>query len=703
MRFSWEWLKEHINLEISANEAADLLSLRGLTVDEVIPFGDDFVFDVDITTNRPDAMNIRGIARELSAITSVNLEPVAVNYHEQTKRAQELAKISIDDPDACHRFCARVITNAKNGPSPDWMTRRLESAGMRSINLLVDITNYVLWELGHPLHGFDLDLLPEGKLIVRRAVDGEKLNFIDGEERKLDESMLVIADVNRAVGLGGIMGGADTEIGDNTVNILLECAYFEPTGVRKTAKKLGMSTEASYRFERGMDHTDIPRAIDRACSLYQKLAGADICKEMIDEYPVVHQPVIVTMNHEKLCAFSGMHITKETVARIFSALDLAAEFKETFWKVEVPSRRVDITREADLFEEIIRIVGFERIPGTLPHVHQQNLEQNTLHELIDVADRTLLSAGFTEVINYDFVDPEKDAVFTPGGAADPYKVLNPIASPQMTSMRQSLATSLMMNIQHNANRGNSGLKIYEIARTFHRSSEGPVERTVIGIALEGTPPEKKWSREERSADFFELKGVMEYLFTRLGLSGIIYDTGTVAFLAAESRADVFMAKGDLSKKSETRSAESGGDRLPIGWFGQISKEVQNKYDLPHPVFLGQIDLGVLVDEPRKEARFSRPSIYPSVTRDLSFILPAGTVKDKIYYETILETIENVGVEELADIQLIDLYSGAETEGELSMAVRVTYQSFEHTLTQEEIDGFHTKIRERLASLGVSFR
>ena len=685
MKFSWEWILDHIKLDITADEAADLLSLRGLTVDEVIKEDDDIIFDIDITTNRPDAMNVRGIARELSAITGVDLESFDVNYHEQTKPAREFASVSIEDSEACHRFCAKVIKNAQNGPTPEWMAKRLEASGMRSINLLVDITNFVLLELGHPLHGYDLNLVPNGKLVVRRAHDKEKLTLIDGTERELDANDLVIADSKNAVGLAGIMGGDDTEINERTVDILLECAWFEPTAVRATAKKHIINTEASYRFERGMGHDDIPRVLDRACHLYQKLAKAEICKEMLDEYPTPVPPKAVTMNQARLCQFAGMEISKDKVGAIFSALGFTAAFKETFWRVEIPSRRVDITREADLFEEVIRIVGYDQIPATLPHVAPQVKPRNKLHEIIDSTQNGLLSAGFTEVINYDFIDPDDNEFFAPADAGKPINVVNPIAAPQMVTMRQSLAPSLMGNISHNFKHGNSCLSIFEIARVFHEVEGKPVEKTCLCMAQDGAAPGQQWYEKAKPADFFELKGVMQYLFTRLGLSDILLQDGSVAFLDPAARVDVI----------------KGGEI--IGWLGRVSEETQSRYDLPYPVYLAQINLEAVAGDVNVDYRFSRSSRYPGVNRDLSFTVPAAGSDKALSYDAIKSDVLATGIEEIVDVQLIDLYEGKETSGEQSMTIRVVFQSYDRTLTQDEVEAFNVKVKNSLEALGVNFR
>jgi phenylalanyl-tRNA synthetase beta chain len=687
MKFSWEWLQEHIKLNMTAEEAAELLSAHGLTVDEIIPAGDDVVFDIDITTNRPDAMNTRGIARELSAITGISLESLADNYHEITKPAHELASVDIQDPKGCHRFCARVITNAKNGPSPDWMVRRLESVGMRSVNLLVDITNYVMWELGHPMHGYDLSKIPKGKLIVRPAKKGETVELIDGSKPKLVTSDLMIADSDRAIGLAGVMGGADSEISDTTKDILLECAYFDAVSVRRTSKKHGIMTEASYRFERGMDHDDIEQAIDRTCHLYQKLAGSEICKEIIDEYPAVHTATAITMYHDKLCQFAGLDISRDKVAAIFSALEFSATYKENIWKVIVPSRRVDIERPADLYEEIIRIIGFDKIPATIPHVNVAVRQDNKLHKIIDTVNDSMLSVNFTEVMNYDFIDPDDNKLMAPADAGEPISVTNPIAAPQMTTMRQSLVASLMVNMRHNHNRGNTGLQIFETARTFFQRAAGPEEIATLAFALDAGPQEGNWRSSAETVDFFAAKGVAEYLFTRLGLSGIIADGGesTPAFL-------------DGGQAVTFKLADSNTE---IGWIGAAASQVQKHFDMAHPVYLGQLNLSAIEEAVTFGANFSRVSVYPSVSRDLSCLMPSGD--KQVTFGKIKEAIYSTGVETIVDVGLIDIYQGKETGAGQSMTIRVIYQSNTQTLTQEEVEKDHAKVRESLSALGISFR
>lgn len=680
MRFSWEWIKEHAAIEADPSDAADLLSMRGLTVDEVVEEGGDAVLDIDITTNRPDAMNVRGVARELAAAYGTAVTPLDLSYGESKTPSADFTSIDIQDEEGCHRFCARIIRGVRNGPSPEWMIRRLESAGMRSINLLVDITNYVLWELGHPLHGYDLALVPDGKIVVRRAKAGERIAMIDGVERTLDPSTLVIADEARAIGIGGIMGGADTEINDATTDILLEGAYFDPMTIRLGSRKLGLGTEASYRFERGADINGMVTAIDRCCHLYQRLAGGKICRGMVDAYPTTHNPVTVSMSHRRLCSFAGLDIPAERVGQIFELLELPAKRDEDEWRVDIPSRRVDLEREADLFEEIIRIVGYENIPFSLPHVDLEPKAKLKLHKVIAAAENALLSAGYTEAINYDFVDPDDNRLFAPPDAGEPIPLLNPIAAPQWSILRQSLAPSLLHTLKFNINRGQTGLRIFEIARCSFDMPDGPQERTTACFAADAPEPTPFWHAPQHPVDLFELKGVMEFLFTRLGLSGIIISEGTAGFLDSAARADV-------SLNGET-----------IGWFGKIAATMKAHFDLPHDVFVGQLDLETVVEGAFVQRRFRRSSRFPSISRDLSFALPEG-----VNYAKVHEAIASVGLEEIVDIKLIDLYRGEASGGKTSLTVRVVYQSGERTLTQEDVEQSHGRVRDSLDSLGVEFR
>ena len=680
MRFSWEWICEHVKLEIDAAEAAELLSLRGLTVDEVIEEAGDVVFDIDITANRPDAMNHRGVARELAAIAGTRLLPLERLFTEGGGKAAEHCRVEIVDAEGCHRFCARVIKGVKTGASPEWMARRLERAGMRSIDLLVDITNYVLWELGHPLHGYDLSLVPEGRIVVRRAERGERLKMIDGSEKVLDPDILVIADGSRAIGVGGVMGGFDTEINPSTVDILLEGAYFDPVITRRGARKLGLSTDASFRFERGADINGMVGAIERCCHLYEQLGGGQVLEGLVDEYPTRHEPMSVEMDHVRLCSFAGLEIPKRRVEEIATALEFETEVAGESWSFGIPSFRVDLEREADIFEEIIRIVGYDNVPPTLPHVDIEPQDQLKLHQVIDAAEGVLLAAGYTEVLNYDFVDPDGNALFAPAGAGKPIKVLNPIAEPQMSIMRQSMAPSLMGAIRHNINRGISGMRIFEIARVFFAGGDEPLERTVVGIAADAPEAAPHWHTPRSPADLYEIKGVIETIFTRLGISDMIISEGTEGFL-----------------QPLVRAALRRGEDV-IGWFGEVGEGLLAHYDLPHPVFLCQIDLGAVAGDSFPGRSFRRGSKFPSVSRDLSF-----TVAPEVSYARVRGAIESAGVGEIVEISLIDLYRGEATGGRTNLTVRVVYQSGARTLTQDEVETFHGKVRDSLNSLGVEIR
>ncbi|MCW8985793.1 MAG: phenylalanine--tRNA ligase subunit beta, partial [Thermoanaerobaculales bacterium] len=511
MIFDSDWLTEYLDGAPDLDTLADRLTDCGCLV-ELREKGDGAEkWDVEVTTNRPDAMNHRGLAREAAVAVGGRLRPLDFELSESDEDAAELATVEIADPALCSRYVARVIRGVSVGPSPEWMQRRLLNCGVRPINAVVDATNYVLLELGQPLHAFDLDLVRGRRIVVRPAEAGEKLTTLDGEERKLDPSMLMIADGEGVVALAGIMGGADSEINDDTSAVLLESAHFDALSVRRTARRLGMHTEASHRFERGTDPEMAATACDRAAALIADLCGGKVCRGRIDVYPRPWEPQQMEFSVEALSAFAGLDIPAERVVEIFDGLEFFPELEGDQVQVSVPPHRVDIDRLPDLYEEVIRHVGYDVIPSRLPVLATTPGRRNPNWELIDRARGAAVAAGLNEVMTWSFIDSETDVLvgsqsLCPGEALE---LDNPLASTQGV-MRRSLLPGLLSAAQTNLNQGERTLGFFEQGRIFSLDDEGPHEHERLGVVL----LDESGDAETR---FLRLKGVVEFVCEKVGL------------------------------------------------------------------------------------------------------------------------------------------------------------------------------------------
>ncbi len=509
MIFDSEWLIEHLAGAPDLDTLADRLTDCGCLV-ELREHGDGAEkWDVEVTTNRPDAMNHRGLAREAALATGATLRPLELDLEESDEDAAELAEVEIADDAACSRYVARVIRGVTVGESPEWMRRRLLNCGVRPINVVVDATNYVLLELGQPLHAFDLERVRGKKIVVRPAVAGEKLTTLDGEERELDPSMLMIADGEGVVALAGIMGGADSEIGQSTTDVLLESAHFDALSVRRTARRLGMHTEASHRFERGTDPEMAAVACDRAAALIAELTGGRVCRGRIDVYPRPFEAPQMELSIAALSAFTGLEIPAERVVEIFQGLGFAPQRAGDVVRVTAPPWRVDIERVPDLYEEVIRHVGYDAIPSELPVLATTPGGRNSNWELIDRARDAAVSTGLVEVMTWSFIDPETDElVATQQLCPGPSLPLdNPLAQTQAV-MRRSLLPGLLAAAKTNFNQGQRTLALFEQGRVFSLVDQEPREWERIGVLL----ADEAGGREER---FVRLKGMIDDLVNRM--------------------------------------------------------------------------------------------------------------------------------------------------------------------------------------------
>lgn len=673
MIFDSDWLIEHLSGAPDLDTLAERLTDCGCLVElrEKVDGGEKW--DVEVTTNRPDAMNHRGLAREAAVATDAVLRPLAINLDEIDENAADLATVEIADPALCPRYVARVIRGVQVGPSPEWMQRRLLNCGVRPINSVVDATNYVLLELGQPLHAFDLDLVRGRRIVVRPAEAGERLTTLDGEDRKLDPSMLMIADGERVVAVAGIMGGAESEIHDGTSDVLLESAHFDALSVRRTARRLGMHTEASHRFERGTDPEMAALACDRAAALIAELAGGHVCRGRIDVYPGPAEVRQMALSMTALSAFAGLEIEADRVTRILSGLGFSPRSENDVVRVTVPPHRVDIERTADLYEEVIRHVGYGEIPAELPTLPTDPGRRHPNWELVDRARTAAVTAGLTEVMTWSFIDPDTDQLvesyaLCPGPSVP---LENPLAKTQGV-MRRSLLPGLLTAAAVNFNQGERKLAVFEQGRVFNLDDDRPSEHERLGVVLSG----EGQSREERFAD---LKGVVEDLALRVGLPALHWRAGGAPWLDGGAGAQL-----------------TTDDGVVIGVAGILARQFSDRWELRHEVAVAELDLGRARDVPLP--RFEALQRFPSVVVDMTVEHPTT-----LSYSELESAVRDGAGEWVEDLGLVARFVPQDNPGVVRTTLRLVYRHAERSLTQEEVNSAHADLRANLSQrLGVTF-
>ena len=670
MKISYNWLKDLVDVPLAPQELAEKLTMVGLAVETIEPHGDDSVLELDLTSNRPDALCHLGVAREAALVCGTALKPYGSPVRESAEAIEDLVSIEIHAPDLCPRYTARVVKGVTVGPSPDWLVKRLEAIGQRSVNNIADISNYVMFEMGQPTHAFDLNLLHGRKIIVRRAEPGEKMRTLDGVEREFTSDMCMIADSDHAVAIGGLMGGEETEISGKTTDVLIESAYFTPASIRATARALGMGSEASYRFERGTDYDAQLRAADRVAALVAEIAGGEIVRGAVDVYPVRVEREPVPLREARVERLTGVRVELEKSAEILTGLGFTvAPFADDRELLAVaPSYRVDIAREEDLVEEVARHVGYDRIATTLP---QWGGTGSYLYgdRRRRAARQVLVDFGFHEAISFSFVTGDRDRVFREEGVTTPV-LANPIDVNE-AEMRVSLMTGLLNAVQRNFNHGRRDVKLFEIGRIFRSAGAGerPHEREVLGVVMTGALAPESW-RGNRPLDFYDLKGVLEAVAGSLHVSGFTIDRAGVEYL------------------HPGQSAALNRDGSVIARFGRLHPRVASMYKFRQPVFVGELEFGNLLEiEPDEVAYRSLPR-FPAVSRDISALVP-----DQFLWGEIEGAIRGQGIREIVSVVVFDMFKGKEIpEGLRSLAFRVTYRSDERTLTDDEVSQMHERIR-----------
>ncbi len=694
MRVSLEWLREFEDLNVSLEELVGRLPGVGLGVEAVERVGEDTVLDLEVTSNRPDWMSLLGVAREVALLFDRPLRSPdgtssAMSELRRPTAAQRVG-VTIEDPEGCPRFTTSVIGDIRVGPSPAWMQRRLEASGVRAINNVVDVTNYVMLELGQPMHAFDYDLVAGRRLTVRRAHSGETLETLDDIARTLDGEMLVIADEERAVSLAGIIGGRSTEIGPETTAVLLEAAYWNPPAIGRTARRLGVRTEASARFERGTDPEGPPRAQARAAALLAEVCGGRVQRGLADVYPRRIPPQAIVLRPERAVAVLGVEIHREEMVRILRALGCAVDGARTL-KVRVPTFRPDLVREEDLIEEVIRIYGYDRVPLTLP---RGDTTPGVVAPALR-ADRrvreTLTRCGLVEVLTLTLVTPETAA----SGGATPVALQNPLVRDH-AALRTSLLPGLLEVLVTNASRRIGDVHVFELGRIFRARGAGerPEERRTIGIAMMG-----RWRfgwnvpEEQAVADLFHLKAILEALLADLGAP-----PRRVAALApgdplGEMVHQIEGAAGDWWHPG--RAAEVMVNDRVVARFGELHPDRAAAHRLPHRAYLAEVDLEAVY---RIVSGGESPMIprglyaglprHPEVERDLAAVVPEDLAAAQV--EGIIREAAGPLLEA---VELFDVYTGAPVPaGHRNLAYRLRLRAPDRTLTAAEAEEIMGRVR-----------
>lgn len=649
-----------------SEDAAGILELEtgaaiGADLSDIFPL-EDTVLDLEITPNRPDCMSIVGIAREIAALSGAELKMPVIGRPRAGPPITEMVSIDVHAPNECPRYSATALKGVEVRPSPVWMRRRLTASGVRPVNNVVDITNYVLMELGQPLHAFDLDLLEDRRIIVRLARRAETIITLDGIERQLDDRSLVIADAGSAVALAGIMGGEHSGVLDTTTDVLIESAHFDPTAIQLTSKRLGIRTEASARFERGTDIGGTSFAAARAADLVLDYAGGAMAQGEIDVYSKEYVPVTLELRPERVNHVLGTSISEEEVAGILKRLDLVVERGEPL-TVKPPSFRRDLEREIDLIEEVARIYGYERIPEALPAGGGMQAGLSRARLLQDSLADSLSAQGFLETIAYSFMRPsDLDAMRIPEGSRlrKAVRLLNPLAETGEL-MRTTLIPGLLRVTSSNINRGNKNLELFELGRVFFANAEGqPDEVQVLGLLICGLDRIPEWSAPSRKLDFFDLKGALE------NVAGLLH-----ALLEFAPAPREWMVPGKCA------SVLLNGDE--IGVIGQIHAEVAAGFDIEDEVYAGEVSIAPIIDAARGAVQYSPIGRFPSVKVDIAVI-----VGESVQEKAVEEQVKASGGKLLADVRLFDVYRGAQVgSGKKSLAFALEFRSPEKTLTDEE--------------------
>ena len=693
MKIVYNWLKDFVEVKATPDELASRLALSGTNIGGIENGPHGAVIDAEVSSNRPDCLGHYGIAREVSAVFQVPLKPISPKPKESTAaKASDAIRVEIQTPDLCGRFTARVIRGVKIQPSPQWLKERLEASGVASINNVVDVSNYVMLELGHALHAFDYDKVRDHRIVVRRAKPSEKLRTLDGVERTLDPGICMICDGDgsRAVGIGGIMGGAETEISFSTKNVLIECAWFEPIAIRRATRFLKLHTEASTRFGRGADPEMAEIASRRCAELILQLAGGELLAGVVDVYPGRRAPKKILLTRAELLRVMGADVPDKQIESSLSALGFAPVRVDqnrgaegsllAAWECTQPSWRAEVEREIDLIEEVARVYGLDKFPARLPAARQGAARLPHFESEAQLRER-LIGLGYREILTIPHVAENRDALFRPPDV-QPARLANPL-SEEANVLKSTGIVTMAAALEWNLNRGQRNLRLFEIGRHYRLRGAESVETPTLTLGATGQAREKGLYDTPREYSFADLKGDIDALGALAG--GVTWSEGGASWLHPARRG---------------RISVQGG---PLGEAGELTRRVADELKLRQEIFLAELQLQPLYTAIRaaKESRkYEAVPRFPAVERDFSLLLSDGT-----HFSDVAAAIRALKIQEVAAIEAVDLFRGKNVPaGKYSLLVRVTLQSREATLTEAQLTDSSARIVSVLEKqLGAQLR
>jgi len=671
MKVSYLWLKDYCDFDLTPQQLADGLSQRGLACEGLEAVGEDFCLDLEVTANRPDLLSHIGVAREIAAMVGSRLRIPEVNLREEDQPVERLARVEVHDPQLCPRYTARVVYDVEVGPSPVEMQRRLQTVGLRPINNIVDITNYVMLECGQPEHAFDFEKIEGRTVVVRPAAEGEKLVLIDQSEVELNTSNLVIADHGRPVALAGVMGGLQSEISDGTRVVLLESAKFDPVNIRRTSRSLGKSSDSSYRFERGVDTPTVEWASRRAAALMRELAGGKVARGVLDIDFTSEEPRSIVLRIPRIERVLGMPVSLTEAGKHLKSIGFSvrAEGHDRL-VVGVPSFRQDVEQEIDLIEEVARCHGYEKVPAA-SSLRIRAVSDSKFDQVVREARGVLVRLGYHEAVTTSFASVEMAQEFSPWNKAEPITLSNPLRSDQ-SALRTSLLPALLEAARVSQGHGVEAVRLFEVNRVFLRRPGGqalPEERTCVAVVA--------------NEDFAETKGTVETLLERLGVT---------TNLSFEEVDHSFLNPGLAGHWRIGTSV--------LGYLGELSEEAAERFHLHAAPMVAELDMEVLSAAAHLEGRFRPLPRFPAVERDLAVV-----VDERVTWREIEETVRGAGAEHLEAVSFGEVYRGKQIEaGKKSVFFRLSYRAPDRTLTSEEVNASQERVVAALAeALGARLR
>ena len=635
----------------------------------------DVVFEYEVTSNRVDCFSVIGIAREAAATFGKEVHPPVVTATGNNEDVNDYIKVSVKDSELCPRYCARVVKNIKIGPSPKWMQRRLASVGIRPINNLVDITNYVMEEYGQPMHAYDLDTIADREIIVRTAAKGEKFTTLDGQEREMDDTVLMICDGKKSIGIAGIMGGENSMITDDVKTMLFEAACFDGTNIRKSSKKVGLRTDASGKFEKGLDPNNAQAAIDRACQLVEELGAGEVVGGMVDVYGKKKEPVRVPFDANEINNLLGTDISKEEMIGYFEKIGLS--YDEESSEVIAPTFRHDLYRIADLAEEVARFYGYDNIPTTLPRGEATTGKLSFKLRVEEVARDIAEFCGFSQGMTYSFESPKVfDKLMIPEDSPlrQTVEIINPLGE-DYSIMRTTSLNGMLTSLATNYNRRNKGVRLYELGNVYLPKAlpltELPEERMQFTLGMYG------------DGDFFSMKGVIEEFFDKVGMHG----------------KETYDPQAGKPYLHPGRQANVIYDGTVVGYLGEVHPDVADTYGIGTKAYIAVIDMPEVVKRATFDRKYTGIAKFPAVNRDISMVMPK-----EILVGQVEEVIEKKGGAYLESYALFDLYEGAQIkEGYKSVAYSIVFRAKDKTLEDAEVAEAMERILKELEGMGIELR